>query len=183
MLTSPNLKTSMFLKSSWIMIQYSTSSHWKAEVGHVTIRHLMFDFKGDSCETAEVLPIELTIGSRSSLTAFLIINGNGSYNAILRRDWIYSNMCIPSSLHQILIFLFVDGNVEVVQADEKPFMLNSNAGDVWLYDRDIEIIQFTRKDDQGKSTEFQYIQQLVHQFSRPNVLSLGSSGQDSNGWD
>jgi hypothetical protein len=50
-----------------------------------------------------VANIELTIGSKTLATAFFIADVLGSYNLILRHDWIHANHCMPSSLHQFLI--------------------------------------------------------------------------------
>ena len=56
---------------------------------------------------------DLTIGSKTLPTTFFVINGKGSYNLLLGRDWIHANCCIPSTMHQCLIQLIV----EVVAAD------------------------------------------------------------------
>ena len=66
-----------------------------------------------------MLPIELTVGSKVALTAFFVIESRAAYNALLGRDWIHSNWCVPSSLHQMLIFWNEDGTTEEVRADNK----------------------------------------------------------------
>jgi hypothetical protein len=40
----------------------------------------------------------------------------GNYNAIIGRDWIHANCCVPSTLHQFLI-QWVGDEVEIVHAD------------------------------------------------------------------
>jgi hypothetical protein len=47
--------------------------------------------------------MKLTTGSKSLTTAFFIIEVQGNYSVILGRDWIHVNLCIPSTLHQLLI--------------------------------------------------------------------------------
>jgi hypothetical protein len=47
--------------------------------------------------------MELTIGSKTLAMAFFVADVQGSYNLILGHDWIYTNCCVPSSLHQFLI--------------------------------------------------------------------------------
>ena len=47
-----------------------------------------------------VLPIDITVGSKTSLSTFFFINSTANYNALLGRDWIHVNWCVSSSLHQ-----------------------------------------------------------------------------------
>jgi hypothetical protein len=58
---------------------------------------------GNPMEARGVISIELTIGSKPLATAFFIVEVQGNYSVILDRDWIHSNSCIPSTLHQFLI--------------------------------------------------------------------------------
>ena len=61
--------------------------------------------------------VELTIGSKTLLTTFFVINGKGSYSLFLGRDWIHANYYVPSTMHQCLIQWHGD-DVELVHADE-----------------------------------------------------------------
>ena len=61
--------------------------------------------------------VELTIGSKTLLTTFFIIDGKGSYSLLLGRDWIQANYYVPSTTHQCLIQWHGD-DVELVRADE-----------------------------------------------------------------
>ena len=61
--------------------------------------------------------IELTIRSKTLLTTFFVIDGKGSYNLLLGRDWIHANCCVPSTMHQCLIQWHGD-DVELVRVDE-----------------------------------------------------------------
>ena len=61
--------------------------------------------------------VELTIGSKTLLTTFFVIDGKGSYSLLLGRDWIHANCYVPSTMHQCLIQWHGD-NVELVRADE-----------------------------------------------------------------
>ena len=60
---------------------------------------------------------ELTIGSKTLLTTFFVIDGKGSYSLLLDHDWIHANSCIPSTMHQCVIQWHGD-DVEVVRVDE-----------------------------------------------------------------
>ena len=61
--------------------------------------------------------VELTIGSKTLLTTFYVIDGKGSYSLLLGRDWIHANYCVSSTMHQCLIQWHGD-DVKLVRADE-----------------------------------------------------------------
>jgi hypothetical protein len=59
----------------------------------------------------------LTIGSKTLLTTFFVIDGKGSYSLLPGRDWIHANYCVSSTMHQYLIQWHGD-YVELVYADD-----------------------------------------------------------------
>ena len=61
--------------------------------------------------------VRLTIGSKTLLTIFFVIDGKGSYSLLLGRDWIHVNCCVLSTMHQCLIQWHGD-DVELVHTDE-----------------------------------------------------------------
>jgi hypothetical protein len=69
--------------------------------------------------------VELTIGSKTLLTTFFVIDGKGSYGLLLGHDWIHANCCIPSTMHQCLIqwhgdyvkLVYVDDYVSIATSD------------------------------------------------------------------
>ena len=73
-------------------------------------------FGGNASKTQGIVNVELTIGRKTLLTTFFIIDGKGTYILLLGHDWIHANCCIPSTMHQCLIQWQGD-NVKVVQAD------------------------------------------------------------------
>ena len=108
----------------------------------------MFAFTGEASKTLGILPIDITIGSKTSLFAFFVIDSIANYNILLRRDWIHSNWCVSSSLHQFL--LFWKGNaVEVVRADKKPFMVATDIVEARYYDQEFSSIKFTSRRKDG----------------------------------
>ena len=64
---------------------------------------MLKDFRGNTSKTWGVINVKLTIGSKTLLTMFFIIDGKGSYNLLLGHDWIHANCCVPSTMHQCLI--------------------------------------------------------------------------------
>jgi hypothetical protein len=86
---------------------------------------MLRDFNGNPSEPEGAINVELTIGSKTLLTTFFIIDGKGSYSLLLGRDWIHANCCVPSTMHQCLIqwqgdkveLVFADNTVSIVAAD------------------------------------------------------------------
>ena len=64
---------------------------------------MLKDFEGVVSPSLGALCVDLTIGSKTLPTTFFVINGKGSYSLLLGRDWIHTNCCIPSTMHQCLI--------------------------------------------------------------------------------
>ena len=78
---------------------------------------MLRDFGGNASKTRGAMNVELTIGSKTLLTTFFVIDGKGSYSLLLGRYWIHANCCVPSTMHQCLIQWHGD-DVELVRADE-----------------------------------------------------------------
>jgi len=76
----------------------------------------LIDFSGNILVTKGAICVELTVGSKSLLTTFFVVDAEGTYSLLLGRDWIHANCCIPSTMHQSLIQWIAD-DAEVVQAD------------------------------------------------------------------
>jgi hypothetical protein len=72
-------------------------------------------------EARGIVSMELTVGSKSLATVFFIVEVQGNYSVILGRDWIHTNRCIPSTLHQFLI-QWINDEVEVVHTDASAYI-------------------------------------------------------------
>ena len=46
-------------------------------------------FIGEISKTLGILPIDITMGSKTSLSTFFVINSTANYNALLGSDWIH----------------------------------------------------------------------------------------------
>ena len=57
----------------------------------------VFSFTGEVSKTLGILPMDITIGSKTALFAFFVIDSNANYNILLERDWIHANWCVLSS--------------------------------------------------------------------------------------
>jgi hypothetical protein len=81
---------------------------------------------GNPMEARGVVSMELTIGSKSLTIAFFIIEVQGNYCIILGNDWIHTNHCVPSTLHQFLI-QWMDNKIEVVHVDASAYIALADA--------------------------------------------------------
>jgi hypothetical protein len=59
---------------------------------------MLKDFGGNASKTQGAMSSKLTIESKTLLTTFFVIDGKGSYNLLLGRDWIHANCCVPSTM-------------------------------------------------------------------------------------
>ena len=71
----------------------------------------------------------MTIGRETLPTTFFVIKGKGSYAALLGRDWIHANCCIPSTMHQCII-RWIEDSVKVVHANSS-FSIATADPKVW----------------------------------------------------
>ena len=51
----------------------------------------MYAFTREVSKTLRILPIDITIGSKTALSAFFVIDSTTNYNILLGRDWIHAN--------------------------------------------------------------------------------------------
>ena len=88
------------------------------------------------------------------------MNSTASYKVLLGRDWIHANMCVPSSLHQCLLFWHND-KVEMVRADGNPFKAEVHYVDACYYHEDIQPISFGGLDRESQPTTLRYLEDKV----------------------
>ena len=90
-------------------------------------------FAGGATKTKVLIPIEVKVGRKVATVAVFVVNTNSAYNAFLRRGWIHSNWVVPFSLHQLLVFWKDDNSIEVVKADERPFIAYNNKAEIYFW--------------------------------------------------
>ncbi|RLM93514.1 retrotransposon protein, putative, unclassified [Panicum miliaceum] len=88
----------------------------KGEEDLIKTDMMLKDFEGNVSSARRALCVDLTIGSKTLPTTFFVVNGKGSYNLLLGRDWIHANCCIPSTMQQCVI-QWVGDFVEMVNAN------------------------------------------------------------------
>ena len=109
-------------------------------------------FNEEISKTLGVLPIDINVGSKTSLSAFSVINSTANNYALLERDWIHANWCVPSSLHQFLLFWKGD-EVEVVWAVKQHFIATLDSMEASYYDQEFRPIKFKGKKNNGTLRE------------------------------
>ena len=93
----------------------------------------MSAFTGEVSKTLGILLIDITIGSKISLSAFFVIGSTANYNIFLGKDKIHVNWYVSSSLHQFLRF-WKGNEVELVRANKQPFMEATGFVEARYYD-------------------------------------------------
>ena len=71
-----------------------------------------------------VLPLEITMGTKTCLETFFVIKSTVSYKIFLGRDGVHTSLCMSSSLHQCLLFWNGD-QVETITVDANHSKLRS----------------------------------------------------------
>ena len=122
---------------------------FKTESDLIVTNVFVNGFPGGATKTKRVIPIKVKVGSKVATVAFFVVNINLAYNALLGRDWIHSNWVVLSSLHQLLVFWKDENNIEVVKANERPFVTYNNNVDAQLYNDCEGIVKFIRIDQNG----------------------------------
>jgi hypothetical protein len=87
-----------------------------SEADHMKTNITLSGFLGEASNAKEIVAKEPMVGSKSMSTSFFIMDVKGKYNVLLGRDWIHTNGCVPSMLHQCVV-QWVGDEVEVVEAD------------------------------------------------------------------
>jgi hypothetical protein len=93
---------------------------------------LLVYFEGNVSPAQDAICVELTIGSKTLLTAFFVIKGRGSYDLLLGQDWVHANCCMSSTMHQCII-QWIGDSVEVVQG-ETSLTVAATEAQGWTYD-------------------------------------------------
>jgi hypothetical protein len=58
-------------------------------------------FAGDPMEARGIICKEVTVESKTMPMAFFMVDVKEHYNVLLRQDWIHTNDCVTTTLHQL----------------------------------------------------------------------------------
>jgi hypothetical protein len=95
---------------------FKNLGHAEGDLKHINLS--LSGFAGDPTEAKGIICKEVTIGSKTVRTTFFVVDVKGHYNVLLKCDWIHTNECVPSTLHQCII-QWIGDEVEVIQAEEE----------------------------------------------------------------
>ena len=73
---------------------------------------VLSNYEGKIGHTLGVIQVELTVGSITRPTMFMMIPAKENYNLLLGREWIHGIGAVPSTMHQRLSIWREDGIVE-----------------------------------------------------------------------
>ena len=82
---------------------------------------IMTDFVGHDRALEGFIMLNVKVGKHELHGGFFVMDVKTNYNVLLGRDWIHSNACVLSSLHQMLFIWRPEGDVEVIHGDPSPF--------------------------------------------------------------
>ncbi|KAL2480328.1 Uncharacterized protein Adt_33294 [Abeliophyllum distichum] len=153
----------------------------KTESDLIPTKVILTSFNGGATSAKGVIPLDITMWTITKTTVFFVIDGPTSYNVLLGRDWIHGNRCIPSSLHQCLVFWNDKGEaevVEVVQADHRPFITEANSVERFMYEGNYGPVRVVQEGEEtriiAQSDESCSVDVLTKMFDqmRPNIVAL-----------
>ena len=87
---------------------------------------VLSDYGGKTKSTMRVIMMNITVGSITRPTLFMVIDAKPSYNLLVGREWLHGVGVVPSSAHQRLVIWREDGVVENIEADQSYFMTEVN---------------------------------------------------------
>ncbi|XP_050909444.1 uncharacterized protein LOC127123252 [Lathyrus oleraceus] len=96
---------------------------------------VLSDYGGKTKSTMGVIMVNITVGSITRPTLFMVIDAKPSYNLLFGREWLHGIGAVPSSAHQRLVISREDGVVENIEADQGYFMDEVNNVDKKEFER------------------------------------------------
>lgn len=108
----------------------------------------MSNFTGETIAALGVLVADVTFGTKTLSSDFFVVEAKPTYAMLLERDWIHSSQCVPSTLHQILMF-WEANKVETVEADKNPFSADVKMVEAIFYSPHLELVQVSDRYKEG----------------------------------
>lgn len=90
---------------------------------------VLTNYEGKMGSTLGVIQVELTVGTVTRSTMFMIVETKANYNLLLGKEWIHGVRVVPSLMHQRIIIWRPDGIVENIVADQEYFKTPINHTD------------------------------------------------------
>ncbi|KAI5425884.1 hypothetical protein KIW84_031635 [Lathyrus oleraceus] len=154
---------------------------------------VLTNYEGKLGSTLGAIQVELTVGTVTRSTMFMIVETKANCNMLLGREWIHGVGAVPSSMHQRIIIRRPDGIAENIEADQGYFRTHINHVDRSQFDKHLATIApcdsaefaFTHDDNAYCSLSlhphygFRWDREVV---GEDNLCYLGVAGIDLTGW-
>jgi hypothetical protein len=98
---------------------------------------VLSNYEGKVGTTMGVIQVNLTVGTITRPTMFMVIASRANYNLLLGREWIHGVGAVPSSMHQRIAIWRPDGIVENIEADQSYFMTEVNNVNSGSFDKNL----------------------------------------------
>ena len=98
---------------------------------------VLSNYEGKTGQTMGVVQVDVTVGSITRPTVFMLIAARDSYNLLLGREWIHGVGAVPSSLLQRMAIWREDGIVENIEVDQGYYMAEVNHVDKRNFDKNL----------------------------------------------
>src|SRR4051812_27500446 len=98
---------------------------------------VLSNYEGKIGQTLGVIQVNLTVGSVTRPTMFMVIPAKANYNLLLGREWIHGVAAVPSTMHQRVTIWREDGIVENIEGDQSYYMAEVNQVNKTNFDRNL----------------------------------------------
>lgn len=87
---------------------------------------VLSNYERKTSQTMGVIQVDVTVGSITRLTIFMVILSKASYNPLLDREWIHVTGEVPLSLHQRIVIWRNDKIIDNVEVDQGYYIAEVN---------------------------------------------------------
>jgi hypothetical protein len=87
---------------------------------------VLTNYEGTTGNSLGAVEVDLTVGSVSRTTMFMVVPSKANFNVLLGREWIHGVGAVPSTLHQRIAIWREDGLVQNIEADQSYFLAEVN---------------------------------------------------------
>lgn len=120
-----------------LMMHYMLKRFGKDDTDTRPRNMVLSNYEGKIETTMGVIQIDLTIGTITRPTMFMVITSKANYNLLLGREWIHGIDAVPSSMHQKITIWRNDGIMENIKAYQSYFMEEVNHVDRSNFEKDL----------------------------------------------
>lgn len=118
-----------------LMLHYMLKRIGKYDTDTKPYNMVLSNYEGKVGTSVGVIQVDLTVGTITSPSMFMVITSKANYKLLLDREWIHGIGAVPSSLHQRISIWRNDGIVENIEADQSYYMTEVNQVDRRHFDK------------------------------------------------